>query len=171
MRGACAADRATRKGNETMKIDNLTLRRIKEAASIVDVIGDFYELRKKGQDYQCLCPFHNDRHLGSFVVSPKRNTYTCFACGAHGDAIEFLMRHERLTFFEAVAWLGKKYGIDVEGGERFAPKPARPRQQVAALPTLTLDLKMVTARMDTRSETLCNGIRALPWIDEQRVRV
>ena len=160
-----------KEGDETMRIDNLTLQRIKEAASIVDVIGDFYDLRKKGQDYQCLCPFHNDRNLGSFVVSPKRNTYTCFACGAHGDAIEFLMRHERLTFFEAVAWLGKKYGIDVEGGEQFAPKPARPRKQVAALPMLTLDLKMVTARMDTRDDTLCNWIRGLPWNDEQRGRV
>ena len=154
-----------------MKIDNLTLQRIKEAASVVDVIGDFYDLKKKGNEYQCLCPFHDDRHLGSFVVSPKRNTYTCFACGAHGDSIEFLMRHEHLTFFEAVAWLGKKYGIDVEGGERFQPKPSRPRKPAVQLPMLTLDLNMVTARIDTREDTLCNWIRALPWNDEQRSRI
>ena len=171
--GFCSdgADAAKRMGDKTMKIDNLTLQRIKEAANVVDVIGDFYELKKKGQDYQCLCPFHNDRHLGSFVVSPRRNSYTCFACGAHGDAIEFLMRHERLTFFEAVAWLGKKYGIEVEGGERFTPKPARPRKAADKLPMLTLDFSMVKARLDTRGDRLCDWIRSLPWNDEQRGRV
>lgn len=138
---------------------------------MVDVIGDFCELRRKGQDYQCLCPFHNDRHLGSFVVSPRRNTYTCFSCGAHGDSIEFLIRHEHLSFFEAVAWLGKKYGIDVEGAEQFTPRPSKPRQQAAPLPMLTLSQQMVFARKDTRGDTLCDWIRSLPWNDEQRARV
>ena len=138
---------------------------------MVDVIGDFCELRRKGQDYQCLCPFHNDRHLGSFVVSPRRNTYTCFSCGAHGDAIEFLIRHERMSFFEAVAWLGKKYGIDVEGAERYSPRPSLPRKAVAPLPMLTLPQQMVFARTNTKDDTLCDWIRSLPWNDEQRARV
>ena len=154
-----------------MKIDRLIIEKIRDAANVADVIGDFYELRRKGADRQCLCPFHNDRHLGSFVVSERRNTYTCFACGAHGDSIEFLMRHERMTFFEAVAWLGKKYGIDVEGGDRYAPKPARPRQHAERLPMLELDFGMVSARLNTEADTLCNWIRGLAWNEEQRGRV
>lgn len=154
-----------------MRIDNIILRRIKDSANIVEVIGDFRELHHKGSDYLGLCPFHNDRHLGSFVVSERRNTYTCFACGAHGDSIEFLMRHENMTFFEAVAWLGKKYGISVEGTDRYKPTPARPRFQPHLLPTLALPLSMVTARLDTHDDALCNWIRSLSWNDEQRERI
>lgn len=154
-----------------MRIDNLLLRRIKDSANIVDVVGDFVELRHKGADYLGLCPFHNDRHLGSFVVSERRNTYTCFACGAHGDSIEFLMRHENMTFFEAVAWLGKKYGISVEGSERYQPKPSMPHLPPKQLPMLTLSLSMVTSRLDTHDDTLCNWIRSLSWNDEQRDRL
>ena len=154
-----------------MKIDANTLRRIKSSASIVDVIGYFYELSRKGKDYQCLCPFHNDHHLGSFIIDERRNTYCCFACGAHGDSIEFLMRHENLTFFEAVAWLGKKYGIDVEGSERFDPTPARPHRPALSYPMLTLPIDMVKARLDTRDDTFCNWVRSLPWNDEQKERV
>lgn len=154
-----------------MRIDNFILRRIKDAASIVDVVGDFCELRRKGSDYLGLCPFHNDRHLGSFVVSERRNTYTCFACGAHGDSIEFLMRHENLTFFEAVAWLGKKYGISVEDSDRFQPKRATPHPLPRRLPMLILPLSMVTARLDTHADTFCCWLRSLNWNDEQRERV
>lgn len=165
------AARPLHKGKNDMKIDNATLARIKAAAGIVDVVGDFCELRKKGRDYQCLCPFHDDHHLGSFVVSPRRNTYTCFACGAHGDAIEFLMRHEGMTFFEAVAWLGKKYGIEVEGGNAVSVRPSKPREAVPPLPLLTLPLGMVTARLDTSGDALCNWIRGLHWSEAQRGRV
>ena len=70
-------------------IDKLTIEKIKDAASIVDVIGDFYDLKKKGVNYECLCPFHDDRHLGSFKISPKKNTYSCYSCGAHGNSVDF----------------------------------------------------------------------------------
>ena len=56
------------------QIDNLTAQKIKDSASVVEVIGDFYDLKKKGTKYMCLCPFHNDRHIGSFVISPRKNT-------------------------------------------------------------------------------------------------
>jgi hypothetical protein len=154
-----------------MKIDNITLQKIKDAASIVDVIGDFETLHKRGTTYQALCPFHTDHHLGSFIINPRRNTYTCYACGAHGDAIEFLMRHEKLTFFEAVSWLGKKYGIEVEGSDNFHPRAAKPRPMVAQLPKLELPISMVSARLDTRNDTLCNWLRALPWNSEQKARI
>ena len=85
---------------------------------MVDVIGDFYDLTKKGTKYMCLCPFHNDRHIGSFVISPKKNTYSCYSCGAHGDAIEFLMKKEGLTYPDALRWLAKKYSIVIPEDEK-----------------------------------------------------
>ena len=99
-------------------IDKLTEEKIKDAASVVDVIGDFYDLKKKGVNYQCLCPFHDDRHIGSFVVSPRKNTYSCYSCGAHGDAIGFLMAKQGLSYPDALRWLAKKYSIVIPDDEK-----------------------------------------------------
>ena len=152
-------------------IDKATEARIKAAASIVDVISDFRELHKHGQDYDCLCPFHDDRHMGSFKVSARLNTYKCFSCGASGDSIDFLMRHEGLSYTEALLWLAKKYGIDCEGSDKFSPRPAKPRPEPKPLPMLVLPLSMVEARQDTKDDVLCNWLRSLPWEEEQRSRV
>ena len=102
------------KRKKTM-IDEATVRRIKDAANVADVIGDFRELRKRGADrWECLCPFHDDRHLGSFAVSRRHNRYCCYSCGAKGDSIDFLMQAEGMTYPDALRWLGRKYGIEVE---------------------------------------------------------
>ena len=97
--------------NDKTTMDKIIEQKIKDAASVVDVIGDFYDLRKKGVNYQCLCPFHPDKHMGSFVVSPRKNTYSCYSCGAHGDSIGFLMTKQGLTYTDALRWLAKKYNI------------------------------------------------------------
>lgn len=154
-----------------MRIDEQTERRIKDAANVVDVIGDFYELRRRGVYYECLCPFHQDRHLGSFKISEKRNTYTCFSCGAHGGPVDFLMQHERLSYPDALRWLGRKYHIEVEGSERFTPRPSKPHTLVPPLPMLTLPIEYVKARMDTTADTLCNWMRSLPWAADERARL
>ena len=153
------------------RIDDMTERRIKESASIVDVIGDFYDLKKKGINYMCLCPFHEDRHLGSFIVSPKHNSFHCFACGAHGHPVDFLMMHEHLTYPDALRWLARKYNIEVEGSENFNPRPAQPRKAAAQLPMLTLPVSYVTAKMNTSNDTLCNWMRSLNWDNLQRERL
>ena len=75
-------------------MDDLTIQRIKDAADIVDVVGSYVELHRKGQNWLGLCPFHNDKHLGSFVVSRNKKSYRCFSCDAHGDAIDFVMKME-----------------------------------------------------------------------------
>lgn len=152
-------------------MDKITEERIKQAANIVDVISDFCELRKRGQDYECLCPFHDDRHIGSFKVSERLNSYKCFSCGASGDSIDFIMRHEHLNYGDALLYLAKKYSIEVEGADRFFVRPAKPRTPPPPLPMLTLPYEMVTARLDTEEDTLCNWLRALPWSDEQMRRV
>ena len=73
-------------------IDDATIKKIKDAASIVDVIGDFYTLRKRGVEYECKCPFHQDKHYGSFKISPKKNYAKCFSCGWQGGPVDFLMK-------------------------------------------------------------------------------
>lgn len=110
-------------------IDEQTIIKIKESASVVDVIADFYELRKSGVNYECLCPFHEDKQLGNFKISPTRNVYTCFACGESGNAIDFLMKHEGLSYADAIRWLGKKYSIDVDEEQKkfVAVKPSTPK--------------------------------------------
>ena len=91
------------------RIDDYTIRRIKETAKIYDVVSDFIQLRKSGVRYTGLCPFHQDRHMGNFVVYPKKNVFKCFACDAKGGPIEFIMKHEGLEFLDAIRYLGRKY--------------------------------------------------------------
>ena len=135
-------------------IDDLTIRIIKEAASIVDVIADFYDLRKRGSEYECKCPFHDDRHLGSFRISPKHNYAKCFSCGWQGGPIDFLMDHEHLSFVDAVRWLGKKYSIEVEGADNFEVKLSTPRAQQPELPMLVLPDWMWKKRLADGENTL-----------------
>ena len=94
-----------------MNIDDYTIQRIKDAADIVEVVSDFIPLKKKGVRYLGLCPFHEDRHLGSFVVYPRGQCYRCFACDAKGGTVDFLMNYAKLTFPDAIRWLGRKYNI------------------------------------------------------------
>lgn len=153
------------------RISELTERKIKDAANVVDVISDFYELHRSGRYYECLCPFHHDRHVGSFKVSESHNTYTCFSCGAHGGPVDFIMQHEHLNYPDALRWLGRKYGIEVEGAGNFHPKPSKPHAPTPPLPMLTLPVDYVAKRMDTKRDTLCNWLRSLPWPETARQRV
>lgn len=94
-------------------IDRNTINRIIDRAEILDVVGDFVSLRKHGNDWIGLCPFHDDTRP-SFHVSPQKNVCKCFACGEGGNPLSFVMKHEHLSFPEAVKYLGRKYGIEVE---------------------------------------------------------
>lgn len=153
-------------------IDDLTIRRIKEAASIVDVIGDFYELRKRGTEYECKCPFHEDRHIGSFKISPRKNYAKCFSCGWQGGPIDFLMDHEHLSFIDTIKWLGKKYSIEVEGADDFKVKPSVPRQQQPPLPMLVLPATWPTIKLrDVEQNTLVKWLRSRNWDGCQRRRI
>lgn len=81
-------------------------------ADIVDVIGRYMTLKKTGANFKGLCPFHGEK-TPSFVVSPVRQTYHCFGCGAHGDALRFLMEHNGLGFVEAIKDLAQQLGLKV----------------------------------------------------------
>lgn len=97
-------------------IDRQTVEKIKDAANIVDVVGEFVTLRKSGAYYKGLCPFHNEK-TPSFYVSPSRGTCHCFGCGKGGDAIRFMMEHETMTYPEALRWLARKYHIEIKERE------------------------------------------------------
>ena len=79
---------------------------------IVDVVSDFVSLRKRGANYVGCCPFHNEK-TGSFTVSPAKGIFKCFGCGKAGNALNFVMEQEHLTFVEAVKYLGAKFNIEV----------------------------------------------------------
>ena len=94
-------------------IDQQTIDKVIDAAQIVDVVSDFVTLRRRGVNYIGLCPFHPDKSP-SFNVSPAKNICKCFSCGEGGSPVSFLMKKEQMTFYEAIRWLGRKYGIEVE---------------------------------------------------------
>lgn len=104
-------------------IDRATVDRIYAAADIVEVISDFVTLRKKGVNYQACCPFHNEK-TPSFVVSPSKGLFKCFGCGKGGNAVTFVMEHENMTYPEALKYVAKKYGIEVQERE-LSPEETR----------------------------------------------
>ena len=94
-------------------IDRATVDRIYAAADIVDIIGDYVTLKKKGVNYQACCPFHQEK-TPSFVVSPSKGVFKCFGCGKGGNAVTFIMEHEGVSYPEALRIVAKRYGIEVE---------------------------------------------------------
>ena len=97
-------------------IDRATIDKIMDATNILDVVSEFVTLRKAGVNYKGLCPFHDDT-TPSFMVSPSKQICKCFACGEGGTAINFLMKHEQITYPEALRWLAKKYNIEIQEKE------------------------------------------------------
>ena len=93
-------------------IDQVTIDRIIDNANIVEVISEFVKLKKAGSGYKGLCPFHHEK-TPSFNVSPARGIYKCFGCGKGGNAIQFLMEHERISYYEALKFLANKFHIEI----------------------------------------------------------
>ena len=93
-----------------------TIQKIFDAARIDEVIGDFVTLKKRGVNYVGLCPFHNEK-TPSFTVSPAKGIFKCFGCGKAGNSVKFIKEHEHYSYPEALKFLAKKYGIEVEETE------------------------------------------------------
>ncbi|MFC0776272.1 DNA primase [Terrimonas alba] len=109
-------------------ISQNTIQQILGRIDILDVVGEFVKLKKRGASYLGLCPFHNEK-TPSFTVSPSKEIYKCFGCGKSGNSISFIMEHEKYSYVEALKWLAKKYDIEIE--ETFATDEQRQQQQSA----------------------------------------
>ena len=94
-------------------ISQNTIQQILSRIDVIDIVGTFVKLKKRGANYLGLCPFHNER-TPSFTVSPAKEIYKCFGCGKSGNSISFLMEHEKLTYVEALKWLANKYNVEIE---------------------------------------------------------
>ena len=157
-------------------IDKIVIDRVLDAAKIEEVIGDFdnIQLKKKGVRYLGYCPFHDDRHVGSFVVYPKKQCFKCFSCGAKGGVVEFLKMHEHLSFPDAIRWLGKKYNIETDMTDfNYTPPPPRPAPPPLELLELPKHL-MAGTLTDTAlaQDNLVRWIRmGIKWDTIQRKRV
>lgn len=99
-----------------MRIAQETVQRIIQAADVTEVVGDFVSLKKRGANMIACCPFHNEK-TPSFYVSPAKGIYKCFGCGKSGDSVRFVMDIEGIGYPEALKYLAKKYGIEVEEKE------------------------------------------------------
>jgi len=93
-----------------------TIQQITNRIDIIDVVGEFVKLKKRGTNYLGLCPFHNEKSP-SFTVSPAKEIYKCFGCGKSGNTITFLMEHEKYNYVESLKWLAARYNIEVEETE------------------------------------------------------
>jgi DNA primase len=98
-------------------IPQAIIEKILDAAHIEEGGGEFLALQKRGIIYRALWPFHQEK-TPSFTVTPNRSMFYCFGCHKGGNAITFLMEHENITYPEAMKWLGRKYGIEVEEREK-----------------------------------------------------
>ena len=128
-------------------------------------------LKKRGVRYEALCPFHDDKSMGSFVVYPKGNCYKCFSCGAKGGVIDFLMDHEKLTYPDAIRWLGKMYNIDVDGVDpnwTYTPRPAPPPLETLYLPEYLVNRSEIGVGNNTLVQWIRRGVC---WDTIQRKRV
>ncbi|MEO8771263.1 MAG: DNA primase [Ferruginibacter sp.] len=97
-------------------ISQQSIQQIQSRIDIIEIVGSYVKLKKRGTNYLGLCPFHNEKSP-SFTVSPVKEIYKCFGCGKSGNSIGFLMEQEKLSYVEALRWLANKYNIQLEETE------------------------------------------------------
>lgn len=162
------------------KISEDVVRAVTDAAKIEDVVGDFVTLRRAGVNMTGLCPFHDDENDGNFIVRPStlsigapgRNTYKCFVCDAKGGPVQFLMEAERMSFPDAIRYLGKKYSIDVDNVPmNWTPPPPKPIPPPK--PPLEMRREWVSQLMqgDYNRNIFTYWYGKLPWNQVQRKRM
>ncbi|MCW3081193.1 DNA primase [Segetibacter sp.] len=109
-------------------ITQQTIQQITNRIDIVEIVGEFVKLKKRGANYLGNCPFHNEKSP-SFTVSPSKEIYKCFGCGKSGNAVGFVMEHEKYSYVEALKWIATRYNIEIE--ETVTSPEVKQQQQVA----------------------------------------
>jgi DNA primase len=105
-----------------------TIQLIQNRIDIIDIISNFIKLKKRGSNYLGVCPFHNEKSP-SFTVSPSKEIYKCFGCGKSGNAISFIMEHEKYSYVDTLKWLASRYNIEIQ--EEYSNPEQRIQQQAA----------------------------------------
>lgn len=96
-----------------MVVSEELINEIRRSVNIVDVVSDYIPVEQKGRNYFALCPFHDD-HNPSMSISPDKQIYTCFVCGAHGNVFNFVMNYEHVSFIDAVKMIGRRVGVNID---------------------------------------------------------
>ena len=157
--------RGSQNGDMAMpRLHPRTIDAVKERADIVDVVGEHVVLKKKGREYVGVCPFHDDSKP-SMTVSPQKQFYYCFSCGAGGNSIKFLMEFQRQSFSDVVLDLARRYQLPVETVD--GPQQERLRQQLSRRDHLHRALALASGwfRSQLKSES---GKEALAYLRDQR---
>ena len=150
----------------TPRLHPRTIEAVKEHADIVDVVGEHVVLKKRGKEFVGVCPFHDDTKP-SMTVSPEKQFYYCFSCGAGGNSIKFLMEFQRLSFGEVVLELARKYQLDVETLD--GPQQERLKQQLSLRDSLYKILKFSSSWFEKQLNSSMGTIAYKYLIDERKL--
>lgn len=138
-------------------IDSGTIDRIFEAAQIVDVVGEFVTLKKRGVNYMGNCPFHKEK-TASFVVSPSKNIFKCFGCGKGGNAVHFMMEHEQMSYVEALKFLARKYHIEIQEKEQTPQEVQEKNERESMMIVSAFAQRVFSENLFTHKEGLAVGM-------------
>jgi DNA primase len=138
-------------------IDHSTIERIFDAAQITEVVQEFVSLKKRGVNYLGLCPFHNEK-TPSFTVSPAKGIFKCFGCGKGGNAVNFIMEHEHLSYPEALRYLAKKYNIEIEEKEVTAEEIQKQNERESILVVTQYAARQFTENLFHGHEGMALGL-------------
>lgn len=156
-------------------IDDWTIRQIKERVTCKDVIGDFLQLRRSGTEWTCRCPFHDDHRAGNFMVNERKNMWYCFVCDRGGDAVQFLMDYKGMTYVEALTWMGKKCGIDIEQQTNVEPRREHVKLTIQKKPELQMLVFPMRFPLNYMllidDDNLVKWLRSLNWDKSQAERL
>lgn len=149
-------------------ISEETIDQVKDAINIKDVVDDYVKLKRSGSEWEACCPFHNER-TPSFKVSPVKKIYKCFGCGKSGDAISFVMEHEKLAYIPAIQLLAKKYGIEVEEFE--AKEFVKPIPRLEKLSQKSLEFLEAKRLISNNTLLRFNVTEAMEWMPQHSKEV
>ena len=141
-----------------------TIEAVKERADIVDVVGEHVVLKKKGREFVGICPFHDDSKP-AMTVSPAKQFYYCFSCGAGGNSIKFLMEFQRQSFSDVVLDLARRYQLPVETVD--GPQQERLKQQLSRRDTLHRVLALAAGWFRSQLKA-ASGADALRYLQDKR---
>lgn len=135
-------------------IERSTIDKVIAASNVKDVVAEFVKLRRSGQSYKGICPFHHE-DTPSFYVWPQKGTWHCFGCGEGGDVISFLQKKQGLSYPETIKWLGERFGVEVTE-QQLSDKERLVQKKRESLFILNdYAAKYYSAALENEGETLC----------------